>query len=348
MSPLGKRLAREIGATGPMPVSRFMAECLAHYYATRDPLGRGGDFTTAPEISQVFGELIGLWCADLWLRAGAPDRFRIVELGPGRGTLMADLWRATARVPGFHAGAIVHLVETSPALRREQAKRMPDARWQNRLDDVPDDAPLLLVANEFFDALPIRQLVRAPAGWRERTVAHGDGRFFEAAGSVPVDALVPPALAGAPVGSTVELAPAAGAIAAEIGARLTAQGGAALVIDYGYAGPSTGDTLQAVKAHAFADPFAEPGEADLTAHVDFTALAQAARPARAWGPVDQGALLTALGIGSRTEALAARATPAQAEQLRSGTERLVRGDAMGSLFKALALTGGNWPQPAGF
>jgi len=262
--------------------------------------------------------------------------------------LMADLWRATARVPGFHAGATVHFVETSPALRAAQAARVPHACWHNHLDEVPDDAPLLLVANEFFDALPIRQLVRTPAGWRERMVAHGDGRFFEAAGPVAVDALVPRALAGAPIGSTVELAPAAGAVAAEIGSRLAAQGGAALIVDYGYAGPSTGNTLQAVKAHAFADPFAEPGEADLTAHVDFTALARAACPARAWGPVDQGALLTALGIGPRTEALVARATPEQAGQLRSATERLIRGDAMGSLFKALALTGGDWPQPAGF
>lgn len=348
MTPLGRRLAREIDATGPIPVSRFMAECLAHYYATRDPLGRGGDFTTAPEISQVFGELIGLWAADVWLRAGAPARFRLVELGPGRGTLMADLWRATARVPGFQAGASVHLVETSPALRREQARRMPEALWHDRLDEVPDDAPLLLVANEFFDALPIRQLVRTPAGWRERMVAHADARFVEAAGPMALDALVPTALRGAPAGAVVELAPAAGAIAAEIGARLASRGGAALVIDYGYAGPSTGDTLQAVKAHAFADPFADPGEADLTAHVDFTALAQAARPARAWGPVGQGALLTALGIGARTEALAARATPEQAALLRSGSERLTRDDAMGSLFKALALTGRNWPQPAGF
>lgn len=348
MTPLGQRLAREIDATGPMPVARYMAECLAHYYATRDPLGRGGDFVTAPEVSQVFGELIGLWAADLWLRAGSPAKLRLVELGPGRGTLMADLWRAVARVPGFHAAATVHLVETSPTLRRAQALQVPHAQWHDRLEDVPDDAPLLLVANEFFDALPIRQFVRTEAGWRERMVAFADGTFFEAAGPVPLDPLMPPSLVAAPVGAVVELAAAAGAVAAEIGARLAAQGGAALIIDYGYAGPASGDTLQAVKTHGFADPFAEPGEADLTAHVDFTALRAAARPATTWGPVSQAELLVALGIDARTETLAARATPGQAALLRSGTARLIGDDAMGSLFKALALTGGDWPQPAGF
>jgi NADH dehydrogenase [ubiquinone] 1 alpha subcomplex assembly factor 7 len=345
---LGKRLAREIAASGPIPVARYMAECLAHYYATRDPLGRGGDFTTAPEISQVFGELIGAWFADLWLRAGAPDRFRLVELGPGRGTLMADLWRATARVPGFHAAASVHLIETSPALRQAQAARMPDAAWHDRLDEVPDDAPLLLVANEFFDALPIRQLVKTHAGWRERMVAHDQGRFLDVAGPMPLDALVPTSLRAAPVGSVFELAPVATAIAAEIGTRLDACGGAALVIDYGYSGPTTGDTLQAMKEHAFADPFSDPGDADLTTHVDFTAIRLAARPARPWGPVGQGAWLSALGIAARTEALAARAAPEQAKMLRSGTARLIRDDAMGSLFKILALTAEIWPQPAGF
>jgi len=348
VTPLGRRLAREIAATGPMPVARYMAECLAHYYATRDPLGRGGDFTTAPEIGQVFGELVGLWLADLWLRAGEPAPVRLVELGPGRGTLMADLWRATARVPGFHAAASLHLVETSPSLRAEQARRVPHARWHDRLDEVPDDAPLLLVANEFFDALPIRQLVRTGAGWRERMVAHDARGFFACAGATPLDVLVPPAFADAAEGSVFELAPAGTAVAAEIGSRLAARGGAALIVDYGHAGPALGDTLQAVKAHAFADPFAGPGEADLTAHVDFAALARAAASAVAHGPLTQGALLTALGIGARTEALAARARPDQAELLRAGTARLVGDDAMGSLFKALALTGGAWPTPAAF
>lgn len=348
MTPLGRRLAREIEATGPIPVQRYMAECLAHYYTTRDPLGRAGDFTTAPEISQVFGELIGLCLADLWLRAGAAAPVRLVELGPGRGTLMADLWRATARVPGFHTAASVHLVETSATLRAEQAKRVPHATWHDRLDQVPDDAPLLIIANEFFDALPIRQLVRTEAGWREHMVGYADSGFFACAGPTALDPLVPPTLQGAPLGSIYELAPASTAIAAEIGARLDERGGAALIIDYGFSGPALGDTLQAVKAHAFADPFTEPGEVDLTAHVDFTALARAAAPARAYGPVGQGPFLTALGLHARTEALAARATPAQADLVRSGAERLSAADLMGSLFKVLALTGKAWPQPAGF
>jgi SAM-dependent MidA family methyltransferase len=347
-SPLADRLAALIAATGPMPVQRWMAECLAHYYATRDPLGRGGDFTTAPEISQVFGELIGLWCADLWLRAGAPDRFRLVELGPGRGTLMADLLRATARVPGFHAAAQVHLVETSPALRSEQAKRVRHAEWHPSLDDVPDDAPMLLVANEFFDALPIRQLVRTDRGWRERMVGHDGERFVALAGGVVLDALIPVALRAAPQGATVELAPAGESIAAAIADRLLRSGGAALIVDYGYTGPAIGDTLQAVRAHAHADPLADPGEADLTAHVDFGALARAAAGVRAHGPVGQGALLRALGIEARVAALAARATPAQAEQLRSGAARLTDATAMGDLFRALALVAPDWPQPAGF
>ena len=348
MTPLGQRLARSIAAEGPMPVARYMAECLAHYYATRDPLGRGGDFVTAPEIGQVFGELIGLWLADLWLRAGSPARVRLVELGPGRGTLMADLLRATARVPGFHAAATIHLVETSPALRAEQAKRAPQASWHDRLDEIPDDAPLLLVANEFLDALPIRQLVRTDAGWRERMVDLADRRFVPCAGPMPLDLLVPADVRPAPAGSIVEIAPAAAAVAGEVAARLAANGGAALFVDYGYSGPAVGDTLQAVRSHGFADPFADPGEVDLTAHVDFAAVAQAARRARVHGPVGQGAFLEALGIAQRTAALCANAAPAQAALLRGAADRLTGRDAMGSLFKALALTGPSWPTPAAF
>lgn len=344
MPSFGGRLAAQIAATGPIPVARYMAECLAHYYATRDPLGARGDFTTAPEISQMFGELIGLWVADLWQRAGRPTPIRLVELGPGRGSLMADLLRATARVPGF--APAIHLVETSPPLRAEQACRVPQASWHDRLAGVPDDAPLLLIANEFFDALPIRQLVRTAQGWRERMVAWSDGRLAPVPGPMPVDALVPPALARAPEGTIVEIAPAASATAAEIGARLAAQGGAALIVDYGYAGPATGDTLQAIRAHAFADPFADPGEADLTAHVDFAALAQAAG-VQAYGPVDQGALLEALGLQARARTLAA-ARPDQAEAVQAAAARLTAPEAMGTLFKALALIGPGWPHPAGF
>ncbi len=348
MNPLADQLAREIAATGPIPVAQWMARALGDprhgYYVTRDPLGAGGDFTTAPEISQMFGELIGLWAADLWQRAGAP-RVRLVELGPGRGTLMADLWRATARVPGFHAAATLHLVETSPVLRAAQAARLPQAHWHDALAQVPDDAPLLVIANEFFDALPVRQLLRTAAGWRERLVAHDGTRFVTGAGALPLDALVPAALADAPVGAVWESCPAGAAIAAEIGARLVAHGGAALIIDYGYSGPATGDTLQAVRAHDYADPFADPGHADLTAHVDFTALRDAAGvPAQ--GPVGQGDFLSALGIAMRAEALKARADTATRAQIDAATARLTV--TMSRLFKVLALTAPGWPSPAGF
>ena len=354
MTPLHAYLAETIAAAGPLPISRYMAECLGHprygYYVTRDPLGSAGDFTTAPEISQVFGELIGFWFADLWLRAGSPNKVHLVELGPGRGTLMADLLRATARVQGFGDAIHVHFVELSPTLRAEQAKRVSDAQWHDSLDSVPDDAPLLLVANEFFDALPIRQLVRTASGWRERMVGLDGERLVPVAGKLPLDVLVPPVLAGAPVGSIIELAPTGDAIIAGIADRLVRRGGAALAIDYGYSGPAVGDTLQAVRAHRYADPFADPGEADLTAHVDFVALARAADKVGAvvHGPVTQGALLRALGVEARTAALLTRATDAQAELLRSGTARLIGDDAMGELFKALALTAPNWPQPGGF
>jgi SAM-dependent MidA family methyltransferase len=322
-------------------MARVLGDPLHGYYITRDPLGAAGDFTTAPEISQMFGELIGAWAADLWQRAGAPPA-RLVELGPGRGTLMADLLRATVRVPGF-AGLPVHFVETSPVLRACQAARVPHARWHDALADVPDDRPLLLVANEFFDALPVRQFVRTQSGWRERVVVHDGHRFVPATGAIPVDALVAPGLRNACEGSIVEASPASTAIAAEIGARLRSRGGAALVIDYGYVGPAVGDTLQALKAHAFADPFATPGEADLTAHIDFAALA-AASGVPAFGPVGQDVFLTALGLRERAAALRARAADQAA--IDAAATRLT--ETMGTVFKAMALTGPAWPQPAGF
>ncbi len=331
---LAAALRSDIVHDGPIPVALWMARCNAHYYATRDPLGVAGDFTTAPEISQMFGELAGACLADVWHRAGAPQ-VRLVELGPGRGTLMADLLRATGRAG---LAAPVHFVETSPALRAAQAARAPGATWHDDLASVPGDLPLLLVANEFFDALPVRQLVRAPDGWRERCVG---------AGFVPVLGKPVPLGLDAPPGTVVETSPAATAIAAEIGARLRDRGGAALIIDYGYAGPAAGDTLQAVRAHEFADPFADPGEVDLTCHVDFTALAAAAGVA-SHGPVGQGAWLRALGIAARAAALKARATPAQGEDIDAAVARLTGDEAMGQLFKVMALTGPGWPAPAGF
>ena len=331
------RLNREIDTLGAVSVARWMALCNAHYYGSRDPLGAAGDFTTAPEISQMFGELVGLCLADAWARAGSPPA-RLVELGPGRGTLMADMQRA-----GRFA-LPVHFVETSPVLRAAQAARVPGAQWHATLGEVPDDCPLLLVANEFFDALPIRQFVRTADAWRERLVGPG---LMPVLGPPTGQALVPPALWNAAEGAVFETSPAASAVAAEIGARLRAYGGAALIVDYGHAGPLTGDTLQAVRGHAPADPFTTPGEVDLTAHVDFGALAQAAG-VTAHGPVEQGVWLTALGIGARAATLAARATPAQAAAITAAAHRLTAPEAMGRLFKVLALTAPGWPEPEGF
>ncbi len=319
-----------------------MAAANAHYYATRDPLGAAGDFTTAPEISQMFGELIGLWCADLWDRAGRPD-IAWVELGPGRGTLAADALRAMAR-----AGLAppVHFVETSPVLRAAQAGRVPGATWHDEVATLPDDRPLIVIANEFFDALPIRQLVRALDAWHERFVACQDVLFLPIAGKRVPDAIIPPPLRDAPPGSVIEASPASVAILRDLARRIAAQGGAVLAIDYGYEGPAIGDTLQALRDHRFANPFETPGEQDLTAHVDFATLAAAAQAegTHVFGPVGQGALLTALGIDARAAALA-KASPDRAESIAADRARLT--EAMGTLFKALAITAPGWPVPAG-
>jgi SAM-dependent MidA family methyltransferase len=343
---LPERLARAITLAGPIPLSQFMGAANAHYYATRDPLGANGDFTTAPEVSQMFGELIGLWLADLWERAGRP-RAHFVELGPGRGTLAVDALRAMAKA-GLEPP--VHFVETSPRMREEQAKRVSHAEWAIDLVGLPDDAPLLVVANEFFDALPIRQLVKTGQGWRERLIACQDTLFLPIAGDRSFDMIIPERLRDAPAGSILETSPASVTVVRQIAQRLLAQGGAALIVDYGYEGPAIGDTLQAVRDHQFvANPFEAPGEQDLTAHVDFTTLAEAARAeeVQVWGPIDQGMLLTALGIDSRAAALA-RAAPDRADQLVADRERLVSPEMMGNLFKALALAAPGWPQPAAF
>ena len=319
-----------------------MSAANAHYYAARDPLGR--DFTTAPEISQVFGELIGLCLADGWERAGRPA-VAYAELGPGRGTLAADALRAMTR-----AGLTppVHLVEFSPVLRAAQAERLPQAEWHATIDALPEQ-PLLLIANEFLDALPIRQIIRTGAGWRERLVASQDTLFLPVPGQEPLDALIPPGLADAPPGSIVETSPAQVAAVRQIARRIVAHGGAALLIDYGYEGPAVGDTLQAIRDGKPANPFDAPGEADLTAHVDFGTLAEAARAegAAVHGPVEQGRFLHALGLDSRVSALA-RTHPERAEELLAQRNRLAAPDQMGSLFKVLAITHPDWPQPAGF
>jgi NADH dehydrogenase [ubiquinone] 1 alpha subcomplex assembly factor 7 len=343
---LEARLRRRIEASGPIGVAHFMAEANAHYYATRDPLGAAGDFTTAPEISQMFGELIGLCLADLWHRAGRPDGAVYVELGPGRGTLAADALRAM-RQAGLEPD--VHFVETSPVLRAAQAARVPKAVWHDSLATVPREGALLAVANEFFDALPVHQWVATPGGWRERCVDYRDDGFVFTVGAPVSGGAIPAHLRAAPVGAIVEAAPAAAAIAGELAHRLSEQGGGALIFDYGHARTAAGDTLQAVRMHEYADPCRDVGEQDLTAHVDFEALAAAARKENVHviGPVEQGAWLEALGIEMRAAALAA-AAPNRADEIAAARARLTAPDQMGRLFKALAIAAPEWPDPAGF
>lgn len=344
--PLADRLARDIARHGPMPLARFMAEANAHYYATRDPLGAAGDFVTAPEVSQMFGELIGLWLADLWTRAGSPGDVHYVELGPGRGTLAEDALRAMRAV---RLEPPIHLVETSPVLRRSQAGRLPTARWHDDIATLPDTGPLLIVANEFFDALPIRQLVKGEEHWRELMVDHAEGGFAPVAGGPPLDAIVPERLRGAPAGSVLETSPAVQNAARALAGRIARQGGAALIVDYGYEGPALGDTLQAVSGHAPTDIFAAPGEADLTAHVDFAALGRAGREARLrpHGPIEQGEFLRAIGIEARTSILV-KSAPGRRAELIAARDRLIGAAAMGRVFKAMALMSQDWPDPAGF
>lgn len=329
-----------------MTLADYMAAANAHYYATRDPLGAAGDFTTAPEISQMFGEMVGIWIADLWTRAGRPA-FRYVELGPGRGTLAADALRVMARFGCAPMG--VHLVETSPALRAAQSARLPAARHHDVIDEVPEDGAVIIVANEFFDALPIHQYQRTAAGWRERMVVREGERLMPVPGDTPADDAVPAALRSAPEGSIVETAPASAAVMQACVFRIGRHGGAMLAIDYGHAGPAVGDTLQAVKAHRFADPFAVSGEADLTAHVDFAPLADVARGAglRVAGPVSQGAWLRRLGIDARARALA-DAAPARAAEFAGQRDRLIEPREMGDLFKVMAATAPGWPRPEAF
>lgn len=350
-APLADLLARRIAVAGPIGLDVFMAECLGHpehgYYVTRDPLGAAGDFVTAPEISQMFGELVGLWLVDRWQAQGAPAPFHLVELGPGRGTLMADALRAARLVPAFAAAATLHLVEASPVLRRRQAETLAghQPRWHDSLDTVPA-GPLFVVANEFFDALPIRQFQRTEAGWVERLVTWDDG-FRLILGPGPAS-LVPEAVRAAPVGAIAEVCPAGLTLAAELGRRIRADGGAALVIDYGPAESAPGDSFQAVRGHQPVDPFAAPGQADLTAHVDFAALARAAAGTGVGvsGPVRQGAFLQALGIDQRCAHLGA-ASPDRAADLAADRDRLTAPDAMGTLFKVLALHPSG-DQPPGF
>jgi len=347
-------IRRRIQLAGPISVARYMDICLtdpqAGYYMTRDPLGRGGDFTTAPEISQMFGELLGLWSASVWKAMGTPDKVSLVELGPGRGTLMMDALRALRIVPDFLAAIDIHLVEISPALRDKQAKTLAKANvpltWHRSLDTVPE-GPAIILANEFFDALPIRQAIRRDDGWYERMVERDeDGalRFGQAQAPLPrFDLIVPPRLRRAKPGAIFEWRDDAAIIG--LARRLRDHGGAALIIDYGHIRSDIGETFQAIAGHAYADPLEAPGEADLTAHVDFEALAKAAitMGARVYGPTTQGEFLRHLGIENRALTLMAKAQNEAANNIASGLARLIATEerAMGTLFKVMGLAAPN-------
>jgi NADH dehydrogenase [ubiquinone] 1 alpha subcomplex assembly factor 7 len=352
------RLQHHIRAQGPLTIAAFMATALhdprAGYYARRQPLGASGDFTTAPEISQIFGELIGLWCADLWQRIGEPSPVIVAELGPGRGVLMADFARAVSTVPGFRQAMKLHLVEASPVLRAGQQRRLADADpvWSADVAELPD-GPLFLIANEFLDALPIRQLVRGQKHWAERLVGlDAEGRLCFALGpeNPVLDLLVPSERRAAPPGTIVELHPAAAALAAGLAARFRRTPGAALFIDYGYADGGAGSTLAAVSGHNPTGILDAPGKADLSAHVDFAAFAAAAQAggASVWGPIAQGEFLKALGAELRLTALMRRAAPEQRPMLESGLRRLIDPTEMGTLFKVVAVTSPGLPPPSGF
>jgi NADH dehydrogenase [ubiquinone] 1 alpha subcomplex assembly factor 7 len=367
VTPLGDKLAALIRANGPMTVADYMAACLGDpqhgYYMRHEPFGRGGDFVTAPEVSQIFGELIGLWAVETWQRMGAPARFVFAEPGPGRGTLISDALRAAHVRRRFVASAEVHLVETSPRLREVQRATLKDVAvtWHDRIEDIPA-GPMIVIANEFFDALPVRQFVRTGDGWAERMVGlDADGHL--AFGLRPSPSPVMPGLVPgihANTGSeerkgadgrdkpthdgeeapVIEVSPARAAVMTGLAERLARDGGAALIIDYGYEGPAFGDTLQAVREHRYDDPLAYPGEADITAHVDFGALAGAARNAGAVArPVmTQGEFLARLGIGARAEVLARGKDEATRASLAGAVERLAGKAAMGDLFKVLAVS----------
>jgi NADH dehydrogenase [ubiquinone] 1 alpha subcomplex assembly factor 7 len=355
---IADKITKRIRTEGPLTVAAYMAMAQhdpeSGYYARRSPIGVAGDFTTAPEISQVFGELIGLWCAELWERIGRPDPVVLAELGPGRGVLMGDLLRAADTVPEFRRALRVFLVEASPVLRAEQERRLRQAEpvWVSRVEVLPD-GPMLMVANEFLDALPIRQFVRGASGWSERMVAvdpEDQLVFLDGPESLVASLLVPASLRQSSPGTIAEICPAALALAGSLGARLARQPGAALFVDYGYFPTAPGPTLRALQRHRSVCALAAPGIADLSAHVDFAAFTKAARAAggEIYGPISQGRFFTALGAGLRLAALSARASPAQRRSLESGVKRLLDPGEMGELFKVVALVSPGLPSPAGF
>lgn len=349
MSPLGRLIREAIAADGPMRIDRYMALCLGHpqhgFYMARDPFGEAGDFVTAPEISQVFGELAGVWCATAWRMMGAPSRFNLVELGPGRGTLMGDILKAGRVMPGFREAAQVHFVETSPVLRAAQRQRLGEAaEWHETLATLPE-GPMVLVANEFFDALPIRQLEKRHGQWLERVIGL-DGEKLTIG-------LAPFAGAQGDEGADddiIEFSAQRTEVAREIGARLARHPGTALIIDYGHLTSAPGDTLQALRKHKFTPITEAPGECDLTAHVDFEALgkALAAGGAAVHPTITQRAFLLAMGLEARAEVLSAKADTQQRVVMKRAITRLAAAEEMGNLFKVLAATSPGLAQPYPF
>jgi SAM-dependent MidA family methyltransferase len=359
--PLEAEIRRLIAIAGPMPLSEYMALCLYHpqhgYYMTRDPLGAAGDFITAPEISQMFGELIGLWAAAVWKQMGSPENVRLVELGPGRGTMMADALRAAKVLPAFNTALVAHLVEISPTLRQLQQKTLEASgvpmHWHKSLEEVPE-GPSIILANEFFDAIPVHQAVREDDGWHERAVMiDADGNFAIGSMRAPLGAmekLLPPRVREAPVGEIFEWRGDAPVL--EIGRRVARNGGAALVIDYGHMQSEVGDTVQAVGEHTYASPLISPCLVDLTAHVDFEALAVSAESigARIHGPVHQGDFLRRLGITTRAASLKANAPREKQNEIDGQLERLTGEGArrMGRLFKVMGVADRKLPPLPGF
>jgi NADH dehydrogenase [ubiquinone] 1 alpha subcomplex assembly factor 7 len=354
-SPLLSEIKRLIKSSGPMPVWRYMELCLMHptlgYYVSRDPLGREGDFTTAPEVSQMFGELLGLWSASVWKSMGSPANFHLIELGPGRGTMMADALRALRVVPPLYQALSIHLVEINPVLRDRQRATLTGVRninWHDSIDEVPE-GPAIILANEYFDVLPIHQAVKGEDGWHERVIELDANDILDFGASAEViprfEVLLPPSVRSAPVGSVFEWRPDAEMM--KIASRLRDQSGAALIIDYGHLRSDAGDTLQALARHSFTDPLKAPGQADVTAHVDFEALAHAAEDvgARVHGPVTQGDFLRRIGIETRAVTLMAKASREVSEDISSALKRLVGGGRsdMGTLFKVLGISSPDIP-----
>lgn len=350
-SPLLDKLTARIAQEGPLSIEDYMAACLADpehgYYVTRDPFGAAGDFTTAPEISQVFGELIGMWCAVAWQQMGEPNPVRLIELGPGRGTLMADMLRATRQVPGFREAIEVHLVETSPVLRGVQMDKLSTdveiTQWHDNLADVPPGAAII-IANEFLDALPVRHFKMKNGEWFERCVGlSNDGTLKFCLSDTPAGdtSVIPETIRNmAREGDMAEAGLAAGEIVASVASRAAQAPTIALFIDYGHVKTGVGETLQAVKGHDYADPLESPGEADLTAHVDFEALGHTARANGfdVHGPMRQGAFLMSLGLKERVESLVNGVSDENAREILSGAHRLADASQMGDLFKVMALS----------